>query len=143
MVSCGLKILPYWTATFIIDIIIWIIISTIIWFIFLIVGIRCYLDNVFTTWYVFILAGPSFLLMIYSLSFVYNKVETAVRQVYIGMAFLLIIPLIIDMVRMDEAPLWLEFFYSLFPHVSIMRILSKVLVNISFFKKSSYIFNYF
>ena len=142
MISCGLKVFPYWLATFLVDFLIWTIVTTIVWGIFLVFKVRSYLDNMFTTWYIFFLAGPSFLLMVYSISFLYNSVETATRQVYIGLAFLLILPLIIDLVRKKQVSFGVEVIYSFFPHVSIMRLLSRVLVNISLFSKSfSYYWN--
>ena len=136
MISYGLKVLPYWLATFIIDFLIWIILTTVVWGVFILVGVRSYIDNKFTTWYIFFMAGPAFILMVYSLSFLYKSIETATRQLYIGLAFLIVFPLILDLVREKQSPLALELIYSFFPHVSIMRLLSNVLVNISFFTKS-------
>ena len=136
MISYGLQILPYWLATFLIDFLIWIVVTTIVWAIFIVCNVRSYCDNMLTTWYIFFMAGPSFILMVYCLSYLYKNVETALRQIYIGLAFVLVIPLILDIVREAEPPLYLEFIYSFVPHLTIMRLLSKVLINISFFKKS-------
>ena len=99
MVSYGLEILPYWTATFIIDYFVWISLTTIVWGVFILLNVRSYCDNMFTTWYVFFMAGPSFILMVYCLSFLYKNPDTAARQVYIGLSILLVIPLILDLVR--------------------------------------------
>ena len=131
MVSCTLTILPYWVATFLVDFIIWIIDVTIVWIIFLACQIGGFLDNVFGTWYGLVLSGPSFIFFIYMLSFAFTSADSAARQAFLIMVIILLVPMIVDIVRNFEvAPVWLDFIYSLFPHILIMRVLYIFLSNI-------------
>jgi ABC-type multidrug transport system ATPase subunit len=142
MVSCTLTILPYWLATFLVDFCIWVIDVTVVWLVFLICQIESFYDNLFNTWYGLVLSGPSFIIFLYCLSFCFSSADSASRQAFLIMTILLLVPMIVDIVRNFEiAPVWLDFIYSLFPHIMIMRVLYVFLSNIGLMKQNiSYYF---
>lgn len=127
MVSCTLKILPYWAATFLIDIVIWIILTTVIWAIFNAAMITSFHDNLFSSWYTLTFAGPSFLLFIYCFSFLFSSPDSAPRQAFMLLILILIIPTIVVIIRNENNPEWLDWIYSLFPHISIQQLLGVIL----------------
>lgn len=127
MVSCTLKILPYWVATFLIDIVIWVVITTIIWAIFNAAMITSFHDNLFSSWYVLTFVGPSFLLFIYCFSFLFSSPDSAPRQAFMILILILIIPVIVVIIRDENNPEWLDWIYSLFPQISIQQLLGTIL----------------
>ncbi|KAK8860380.1 hypothetical protein M9Y10_012044 [Tritrichomonas musculus] len=127
MVSCTLKILPYWVATFLIDIVIWVAITTIIWAIFNAAMITSFHDNLFSSWYVLTFVGPSFLLFIYCFSFLFSSPDSAPRQAFMILILILIIPVIVVIIRDENNPEWLDWIYSLFPQISIQQLLGTIL----------------
>ena len=136
MVSCTLKILPYWLGTFLLDFIVWIITTTIVWAVFCIAQIQAFLDNMFTSWYVIVMLGPSFIIFMYVLSFAFDNPESAVRQIFLAFIILLLVPYIIQCIRWAPNPIWLEWVYALIPHLCLQRAYSMVLSNIGPLKKS-------
>lgn len=127
MVSCTLKILPYWTATFLVDIVIWIILTTVIWAIFNAAQITSFHDNLFSSWYTLTFVGPSFLLFIYCFSFLFSSPDSAPRQAFMILILILIIPIIVVIIRDENNPEWLDWIYSLFPQISIQQLLGVIL----------------
>ena len=69
MMQYTLKLFPYWLGTFILDFLIWIIITTIVWALLNLGWMRAFHDNLFNTWYIIVFQGPSMLLFLYCLSF--------------------------------------------------------------------------
>lgn len=136
MVSCTLTLAPYWLATFLIDLVIWTITVTLVWAIFNAALIKAFHDNLFNTWYSFFFAGPSFILSIYVISFFFSSPDSASRQAFLLMIVILLIPIIVDMVRQEETPVWLEWIYSLIPHISIQRMLTLILSNMGASKQN-------
>lgn len=136
MISCTLTIFPYWIATFVIDLAIWIIDVTFIWIIFLACQIQAFIDNAFNTWYALVLCGPGFILFIYCLSFCFSSADSASRQAFMMLSILLLVPMIVDIVRnMEDPPVWVDVIYSFLPHISIQRILMYMLSTMGFFKQ--------
>ena len=142
MVSCTLKLAPYWCATFLIDLCIWVILVTLVWAIFLICQVQSCLDNIFNFWYVMVFLGPSFILFCYCFSFCFASAETAPRQTFLVFIVLLLVPMIVSMIRDDTNPVWLDWIYSIFPHMGFQQNLQNILQtmgdmkqNISFFFK--------
>ncbi|OHT05139.1 ABC transporter family protein [Tritrichomonas foetus] len=131
MVSCTLKIMPYWTATFLIDICIWVIVTTVVWAVFNAAQITSFHDNLFNSWYTLVFVGPSFLLFIYCFSFCFSSPESAARQAFMILIVILLVPVIVSIVRDSENPVWLDWIYSLFPHISIQQLLGIILTNMS------------
>lgn len=129
MESCSLTILPYWLATFTIDFAIWAVLTTVMWCIYLAAQIQAFFDNIFTSWYLVVAAGPSFIIFMYCISFLFNSYESASRQIFLIFAISMLIPFIIEMIRNEENPLWLEWVFSLIPHLAIQRLYSIVLQN--------------
>ena len=122
MVSCTLKLLPYWISTFIVDYAFWFIVTTLVWALFVVCQIQCFLDNLFLTWYVLVFGGISFILFIYCFSFCFNNPESASRQAFLVLIIAQLVPVIVYIIRnYDENPLWLEYMYALFPHICMMQ----------------------
>ncbi|KAK8876558.1 hypothetical protein M9Y10_006775 [Tritrichomonas musculus] len=149
MIQCNLKITPYWLAMFTIDIIVWIIISTLVWAIYCIGQVQSILDNIFTTWYLMIFTGPSFILLLYDFSFFFKDSNSAARQTFLIMVCLILLPMII-MVIVGSDSVGLNWFYSLFPHISLMQALNAILINggsrkqpISYYWKEKVTFPFF
>ena len=123
MVSCSLQIFPYWIVTFIIDLCIWLLDVIIVWIVFYACDIKCFADNVGPSLFIYIVAGPSFILYIYVLSFFFTDPNSAARNGYILNVIILIIPLIVTLVTLDmddpinsmEDTKWLSWIYGLFP----------------------------
>ena len=123
MVSCSLKIFPYWIVTFIIDLCIWLLDVIIVWVVFYACDIKCFSDNVGPSLFIYLMAGPSFVLYIYVLSFLFKDPNSAARNGFIFNVIILIIPLIITLVTLDmDDPVnsmsdtkWLSWIYGLFP----------------------------
>ena len=132
MQSCTMSLLSYWSATFCLDFAIWIVTVTFVWLIFLACQIQAFLDNLFNTWYIFVMCGPSFILFVYCFSFCFDTAESASRNAFIIVCLLLIGPVVVDIVRKKPNPIWLEWTYALFPFVIIQRILMAVLSNMGF-----------
>ena len=142
MISCSLRLLPYWVATFIVDIIIWIILVNVAWLIYFLFGIPAIKDNLLNSWYAFMMTGPSFILFIYCFSFCFKSPESGTRQLFLILIVLLLVPIFIDIILDWETPFWPNWIYSLFPHLALQRILAEILVNVSILKENlSYYFN--
>ena len=127
MVSCSLKLLPYWIATFLIDLIYWVIIATLTWAMFLIFQVKSFLDNIFSMWYILVFSGPSFLVFLYAFSFCFTSAESAARLAYLILFILTLIPCTIGLVRRyEDNPVWLDWIYSIFPPTLIQQGLQRV-----------------
>lgn len=134
MISCTLTILPYWLSTFLIDLALWIVVTTVVWAIYLAAQIQSFLDNMLTSWYSIAVSGPSFILFIYCVSFLFNSPESANRQTFLIFLLIMLVPFVIEMIRYKENPIWLEWVYSLIPHLCIQRLLTITFQNIGAMK---------
>ena len=132
MQSCTMSLVSYWTATWLLDFLIWTVTVTFVWCIFLACQIQAFLDNMFNTWYAFVMCGPSFIIFVYCFSFCFDTAESASRNAFIIVCLLLIIPVVVDIVRQKPNPVWLEWVYALFPFAIIQRILMAILTNMGF-----------
>lgn len=141
MIASTLSLVPYWLATFLIDIIIWVFIVVIMWIIYLLVGIRAFIDNIFTILYLMISIGPAFILFSYCISFAFHSAESASRQLFVILCVILIIPITVDFARINFVdPVWLDYIYSLLPHILLQRSFALLFQHIMFLKKD---FKYF
>jgi ABC-type multidrug transport system ATPase subunit len=136
MESCTLTILPYWIATFTVDLCIWVVVTTCIWAVMQISQIQAFLDNVFPTWYVITMAGPSFILFTYCMSFLFDSVASATRISFMTFVVLLLIPFVVISCRgWIDNPLWLDGVYSLIPHLCINQLYMLILMNMGPFSQ--------
>jgi len=136
MVSCTLSLFPYWLSTLLIDYLLWFVVTTMVWAIFIIFKIAAFLDNKFSLWYTFVTAGPSFILFSYCMSFFFSSAEGASRQAFLIMILLLIVPMVISIVRDgEENPIWLDICYGFFPHIMLQGILSAIMSRIALMKQ--------
>jgi ABC-type multidrug transport system ATPase subunit len=135
MISCTLSVLCYWLADFVVDFAVWIMAVTLIWAIFLAAQIVAFIDNAFTIWYSFVMAGPSFIIFLYCTTFFFGSPETAARQAFLVFIVLLLVPVIVGIVAVD-IPLAIEWLYALIPVLHVQRIMTVVLINIGIFKKT-------
>ncbi|KAH0788606.1 ABC transporter family protein [Histomonas meleagridis] len=136
MQSCSLQLFPYWVACFVFDFIVWTILVIVVWVIYIAFDIVAVTDNLFTSWYSFMMMGPSFIILCYCFSFAFKESESGIRQMLLILVITLIIPMLIDVVRNGEIPYGVEWFYSLFPHILLNRLLSQVMVRISILNQS-------
>lgn len=136
MVSCTLTLLPYWLASFIIDILVWNITVFIVWCVFLAFQIRAFLDNMGNLLYSLIAQGPSFILFSYCFSFLFSKPESASRQLFVIICVIILIPVIIDFARETFVdPVWLDWIYGLVPPVLMQRLFAQLFLHISWMKQ--------
>jgi ABC-type multidrug transport system ATPase subunit len=136
MMSCTLTLIPYWLATFLVDMILWIILVNLVWLLFVACRITAVLDNLFTSWYAFMAMGPSFILFVYCLSFAFGSAESATRQMFIILILVLLVPMIVFIVRQAPDPEWLAWVYALIPHIAENQILSDILVHVNILKQN-------
>ena len=135
MVNSTLKLFPYWFSEFIIDMLIWTLLSFIVWTVLLICGIVAFVDNSLVTIYIFVMTGPSFLLMSYCLTFVFQSKESAPRQLFTFLIIIMVFPFVAQIVYNDkEPPMIIEWLFSLIPHINCLRLLSATMINIGVFK---------
>lgn len=134
MCSCTLSNLSYWIATFLFDFIFWSINAVAAWLILIIFRIQAVLDNVFNTIYTFIMCGPSFIIFIYCSSFMFATADSASRNSFIIICAFLLVPIIVDIVRSAQNPVWLEWLYTFYPPFIIQRSLMSVFQNIGSMK---------
>ncbi|KAK8838685.1 hypothetical protein M9Y10_032723 [Tritrichomonas musculus] len=127
MVQCTLKILPYWLGAFIVDLGIWILLTTIVWGLYNLAWVKPFQENMFPFWWILVCQGPSFLLFIYSFSFFFNDASTGPRQIFI---ILLIVNFIVMVVTLiikttnyidPSAEKVLNWIYALMPNLSIQQ----------------------
>ena len=127
MVQCTLKIFPYWLGAFIIDFVIWIMITTILWGLFNLGWIKPFHDNLFSFWWLLTCQGPSFLLFMYSFSFCFNDATSGPRQIFIILLIanfvIMVLTLIIKTTDLidHKTEKVLNWIWSLFPSVSIQQ----------------------
>ncbi|OHS94973.1 ABC transporter family protein [Tritrichomonas foetus] len=141
MVASTLSLPPYWLATFLIDIVIWVLVTVIMWAIFLLFKIRAFMDNQFATLYLMISIGPAFILFSYCISFAFSQAESASRQLFVILCIILVIPIIVDFARFNFVdPVWLDYCYGLLPHLLLQRQFALLFQHISFLKQP---FTYF
>lgn len=135
MVASTLSLLPYWLATFIVDLLVWWVTVVIVWALFLLCRIRAFLDNVASTIYLLIAVGPSFVLFTYCISFMFSSPESAPRQLFVILCVIMCIPVIVDFTRYTFVdPVWLDWIYGLLPHILLQRALAQMCLHISFLK---------
>lgn len=135
MCSCTLSITSYWVATFIFDFIFWSVNAISAWLILILFRIQAVLDNVFNTLYTFIMCGPSFIVFIYCSSFMFATADSASRNSFIIICAFLLVPIIVDIVRSAQNPVWLEWLYTFYPPFLIQRSLMAVFQNIGSMKQ--------
>jgi ABC-type multidrug transport system ATPase subunit len=135
MMACKLTLIPYWSATFLVDLMLWVILVNLVWIVFIAAQIVAVLDNLLATWYAFMLMGPSFILFVYCLSFVFGSPESATRQMFILLVLVLLVPMIVTLVRQEPNPTWLDWVYAFIPHIAEMQILQDVLVRVNILKQ--------
>jgi ABC-type multidrug transport system ATPase subunit len=135
MISCTLTLVPYWGATFLVDLLIWVILVNLVWVVFIAFQIVAILDNLFASWYAFMCMGPSFILFVYCLSFAFGSAESATRQMFILLVLVMLVPMIVMIVRQEPNPTWLDWIYALIPHIAEMQILQDVLVHVNILKQ--------
>lgn len=128
MVQCGLKITPYWLATFTIDVIVWIILATVVWAVYCIGQVQSILDNLFNTWYLLLFTGPSFILFLYDFSFLFKDSNSASRQTFLILVCLVLLPMVIQVIVGNNSNS-MNWFYSFLPHISMMQALGTILMN--------------
>jgi ABC-type multidrug transport system ATPase subunit len=136
MIGCTLTLFLYWTATFVIDLILWTITTLLVWILFVACQIQAFLDNLLTTWYSLFLTGTSFILFAYVLSFMFSSAETASRQAFLILVVILLLPMIISIARDGDIPIWLYWIYALFPPDTIYSVFTFVLVRIGLAKQT-------
>ena len=122
MVQCTLKILPYWLGAFIVDLCIWIIITTIVWGLFNLGWIKPFHDNLFSFWWVLVFQGPSILLFLYSFSFCFKNPDSGPRQIFIILLVVNFVIVVITLI-LKTHPIWLNWIWSLFPSISIQQVI--------------------
>ncbi|EAY21054.1 ABC transporter family protein [Trichomonas vaginalis G3] len=136
MVSCSLEILPYWVVTFIFDFIIWTIEVTLVWLLFVVCSIPNFSKNLGQSYYIIWICGPSMILYIYVLSFLFTNADSAARNAFIVNIILLIIPIIVTLVTLDfNDPLssikktdWCGWIYGLFPPLLMEGYMQQVFI---------------
>lgn len=126
MMSCTLTHIPYWLATFLVDFLLWLIVVTVAWAIFLAAQIVAFLDNIFNSWYTMAFGGPSLIFFCYCLSFLFNSPESASRQAFLILIVLLLIPMLVSIIRNKADPIWLTWVYSFIPHIALQRAMTSV-----------------
>jgi len=136
MISCTMNLFSFWAATFLIDLIFWLVTVSMIWGVFVAFGISAVLDNMLNVWYVLAMQGPSYILSCYCLSFAFKSVEGASRQSFFILCAMVIAPMMVDMVR-DGAmnSLGVDILYGAFPQVNIERLLINIMERIAIMKK--------
>jgi ABC-type multidrug transport system ATPase subunit len=140
MISCTMSILCYWAAAFVVDFVVWMIAGTLVWLLFIAGQVASFHDNSFNVWYSFVMAGPSFILMLYCVSFLFGSPGAASRQAFLVVTILLLTPVIIDVIDPYYGA-WLEWIFALIPALFVQRLLNCVLINIGAFKHNlSYYF---
>lgn len=136
MESCTLKVFPYWMATFLVDLALWVGEITIIWALMCAAQVQAFLDNMLMCWYLVVMAGPSFILFCYCFSFVFDNVSSATRISFLAFVVALLVPFVVMACRgYADNPLWLDFIYSLFPHLCINGLYTLVLTRMGPFSQ--------
>lgn len=148
MIQCNLKLLPYWLSTLTVDMILWTIFCLITYLIYLMFQIRPVLDNAGNCFYILFFQGPSLILFIYNMSFLFDKSNSASRQIFLISLCILLIPVVVNVFASNPAPL--DWIYALIPHISLYQLLGKVLPNtgararsLSYYWKQSGTFPYY
>jgi ABC-type multidrug transport system ATPase subunit len=136
MVGCTMSLFSYWSASFIVDLAIWLVAVTLIWAVLLAFRVQAFVDNAVAVFYAFAMAGPSTILMIYCIIFLFNDPDGAARNAFLGLDILLLIPVIVQIARMTDPPIWLQWVYSLFPSLHANRLLVIILINVGPWKQS-------
>jgi ABC-type multidrug transport system ATPase subunit len=141
MMSCTLSLFSYWTAVFLMDFALWILTILISWFIFIVSGVNAYVDNAVNTLYILFMTGPSFILFVYCISFAFTSPESSSRQMFLALVILMMVPMVIELCREEQNPLWGEWVGGLLPVIAISRLLSFILGNSGMAKQNlSYYF---
>lgn len=136
MISCSLSLPFYWLATFTVDYIIYLIVTTVLWAIYNIAMIKNFQQNLGISWYTLALGGPGLLLLMYDLSFIFKNPQFGSFMIFFVLLIIELIPMIVDMARQNVPPKGIEWFYGLFPQIGMQRILTYSLPNVDENKKS-------
>ena len=126
MVSCSLKILPYWVITYIFDMLVWFVEITLVWVVFLIFQIKVFTQNPEITYYIFFICGFSFMLYIYCLSFLFSNADNAGRNMFIINLIMLMIPFLASMIGDGDSTKQLSWLFALFPPLMLEGYMQKV-----------------
>jgi ABC-type multidrug transport system fused ATPase/permease subunit len=87
-------------------------------------------------WYVITVAGLSFILFTYCMSFMFDSIASATRISFMTFVVLLLIPFVVISCRgWIDNPLWLDAVYSLIPHLSINQLYMLILMNMGPFSQ--------
>ena len=135
MCSCTLSLTSYWIATFLFDLIFWTINAIAAWVILIIFQVQAVMDNIFNTIYTFVMCGPSFIVFMYCFSFVFASADSASRNSFIIICAFFLVPIIVDIVRSAQNPIWLEWLYTFYPPYLIQRSLMAVFQNMGSMKQ--------
>jgi len=128
--SCSMKLLPYWVSTFMVDFLVWIVLVSTTTIFLVLSDVLPIVQNKFNLWYVMVISGIGFLLMLYCLSFMFKTSDSATMNIYFMVVIVFLVPMIIDMlIGEKETPMWLEWFWALFPHINCMRVSSRIMRN--------------
>jgi ABC-type multidrug transport system ATPase subunit len=100
-----------------------------IWILFLAAQIASFIDNAFTVWWGCILSGPSFILSVYCLAFLFDDPGSAARQTFLVLTHFLLVPTVID-ILVPDLPAAIEWAYAFLPILHIQRLLTAVLINL-------------
>jgi ABC-type multidrug transport system ATPase subunit len=115
---------------------VWVVAVTIVWIVFLACQVVAFIDNAFNIWYSFVMTGPSFILFLYCFQFFFSNAESASRQAFMILSILQLIPVIVDIVQFDKAEPWLDWIYSFFPSLSILRLCTHILILLGIWKQN-------
>lgn len=122
MKSCGLTIFSYWLATFLIDILFWIVFSSLLWLLFYITRIPSFVTSGFYILYALIMSGPGVLLFNYVLIHLLSSQSDAPRQIFfIFIGFSISQHLIETASSSSDPPFWEEVIASFIPPLSMYR----------------------
>jgi ABC-type multidrug transport system ATPase subunit len=102
---------------------------------FLAAQIIAFQDNAFNILYSFVMSGPSFILMVYCMTFLFASPETASRQSFMALIIMVFVPIVVGIVK-EDLPASVDWVYSFFPVLHIQCLLSRILVNFGIWKQS-------
>lgn len=130
MVSCSLKILPYWIVTFLFDFITWIIEVTLAWILFYVCDIKVFRKQPGMLYYVFIISGISIMIYIYVVSFLFSNPDAAGRNMFIINFLMLLLPMITLMVAGDDPDMVkkLNWIFALIPTMMLEGYMQSVMM---------------
>lgn len=122
MKSCGLTVFSYWLATFIIDVLYWILFTSLLWLLFFACRIPSFIYSGFYMYYSLVMSGPSVLLFNYVIIHFLSSPTDATRQIFfIFIGFAIAQNLIEVVSKSTDPPFWEEIITSFIPPLSMYR----------------------